>query len=343
MVVTGKEYRPPKIFNYGIEGTGKSTLAAQAPNPVFLDTEDRLSHLDVNKIRCNDAYTLEKALDYVLNADHFYQTLVLDTLDWAVEFASNALCKKHGMKGIEDFGYGNGYVYLYEEAERIKNRLDEIRAKHGMMIWINGHARVEKFSDPLTGCSYDRYTTKTRDKGKTNISAMFREWADCVFFSHYETLVVEDKDKVMRAQGGVRRVLGTAHTAAYDAKNSYSMPSIVDMSWAALSQYLEIKSPTSSAAESQATSPAKTHLPSAAADVSQNTGATSTGDDMAERKELQAGAIQLAIPLGGKEFVASLIRDRGINLKTIPISEFKFLVEEIREMVTTHIREKEGM
>ena len=34
--------RPPRIFPYGIHGVGKSTFAASAPNPVYIQTEDGL-------------------------------------------------------------------------------------------------------------------------------------------------------------------------------------------------------------------------------------------------------------------------------------------------------------
>ena len=40
------------------------------------------------------------------------------------------ICSIHNKKGIEDFGYGNGYVYTKEEFGRFLNRLtDVIEAK----------------------------------------------------------------------------------------------------------------------------------------------------------------------------------------------------------------------
>ena len=36
----GKENRPPRLFIYGQEGVGKSTIGAAAPNPIFVQTED---------------------------------------------------------------------------------------------------------------------------------------------------------------------------------------------------------------------------------------------------------------------------------------------------------------
>ena len=38
-IKSGRLKKPVKAVLYGLEGTGKSTLAAQTPNPLFLDTE----------------------------------------------------------------------------------------------------------------------------------------------------------------------------------------------------------------------------------------------------------------------------------------------------------------
>jgi len=43
---TGKQSSPPRILLYGTEGIGKSTFAAQAPNPIFIPTEDGLNEID---------------------------------------------------------------------------------------------------------------------------------------------------------------------------------------------------------------------------------------------------------------------------------------------------------
>ena len=41
----GKENKPPRLFIYGQEGVGKSTVGAAAPNPIFVQTEDGLGEL----------------------------------------------------------------------------------------------------------------------------------------------------------------------------------------------------------------------------------------------------------------------------------------------------------
>ena len=53
-------------------------------------------------------------------------TLVIDTIDWAETLAIESVCAQHGKKGIEDFGYGNGYTYVREEFWTIPKQTSRI-------------------------------------------------------------------------------------------------------------------------------------------------------------------------------------------------------------------------
>ena len=46
-ISNGRIARAQKVVLYGSEGIGKSTLAAQFPNPLFIDTEGGTAHMDV--------------------------------------------------------------------------------------------------------------------------------------------------------------------------------------------------------------------------------------------------------------------------------------------------------
>ena len=41
-----------------------------------------------------------------------YQTLVIDTIDWAEQLCVEHICAQHQKKGIEEFPYGTGYVFV---------------------------------------------------------------------------------------------------------------------------------------------------------------------------------------------------------------------------------------
>ena len=43
---SGRRHAPPRILIYGTDGIGKSTTGAQAPRPVFIQTEDGLDQIE---------------------------------------------------------------------------------------------------------------------------------------------------------------------------------------------------------------------------------------------------------------------------------------------------------
>lgn len=52
----GRIASPPRILVYGTEGIGKSTLAARAPKPVFVQTEDGLGAIDCDKFPLSSSF-----------------------------------------------------------------------------------------------------------------------------------------------------------------------------------------------------------------------------------------------------------------------------------------------
>src|SRR5215207_3657646 len=75
--------RPPRLLIHGVAGVGKTSLAAAAPDPVFLQTEDGLGRLEVptfGPLRTFDQ--VMEALGALYTEDHGFRTAVLDSLDW---------------------------------------------------------------------------------------------------------------------------------------------------------------------------------------------------------------------------------------------------------------------
>jgi hypothetical protein len=101
---------------FGPEGIGKSTLAAQFPAPVFLDTEGGTHHLDVARLPAPKSWDdVTRAITAPATEAHDFKTLVIDTIDWLEKLLVDYVCKQANKASIEDFGYGKGYVVLAEE------------------------------------------------------------------------------------------------------------------------------------------------------------------------------------------------------------------------------------
>ena len=231
-ITSGKVHTAVKTVIYGAEGIGKTTLAAQFPSPLFIDTEGSTKQLDVARLPAPRSWEkLLQELDFVISRRHC-ATLVIDTVDWAEQLCIADLCAKNGKSGIEDFGYGKGWEYEKESFGKFLNKLTEV-INAGINVTLTAHAALRKFEQPDEMGSYDRWEMKLGSKTTNKISPLIKEWADIVLFCNYKTLVVQtDKEgKKHKAQGN-RRVMYTQHHPCWDAKNRYGLPEEVPMEYA---------------------------------------------------------------------------------------------------------------
>lgn len=220
----GTRAKPLKVVVYGAEGIGKSTFASHFPAPLFIDTEGSTDHMDVARTETPTSLAMLMGLLNDLKANNQgFKTLVIDTIDWAERLCIEAVCAKNAKTGIEEFGYGKGYTYVYEEMGRILNLLSDIRDT-GMNIVLTAHAAIRKFEQPDEMGAYDRWELKLINAPKCNSCAMVKEWADMVLFANYKTYAVAaDKDgKKFKARGG-ERVMYTSHDPCWDAKNRFGL------------------------------------------------------------------------------------------------------------------------
>lgn len=216
-----------KIVVYGPEGIGKSTFAAQFPKPLFIDTEGSTKKLDVNRFRDKPTSwsMLKNYVEYVKQNPGVCETLIIDTIDWAERLCVESILASHNKKGIEDFGYGNGYTYVAEEIGRFLNLLQELIDKDICNVVLTAHSQIKHFEQPDESGSYDRYELKLGKKTTSQTSPLVKEWADMILFANYETFAVAaDKEgKKFKGQGG-QRVMYTAHHPCWDAKNRDGLP-----------------------------------------------------------------------------------------------------------------------
>ena len=224
-IIRGKIHCAKKVLIYGPEGIGKSTFASHFPDPVFIDTEGSTKDMDVARFEKASSWTmLMEQVRYAKMNPSVCRTLVIDTADWAEQMCVADLCARFGKKGVEDFGYGNGYVYAKEEFGRFLNSLEEV-VEAGVNVVLTAHAQMRKFEQPDELGSYDRWELKLGKKTSSQTAPLAKEWADMVLFANYKTwsVAVDDKGRKRKAQGGAR-VMYTSHHPCWDAKNRYGLP-----------------------------------------------------------------------------------------------------------------------
>jgi len=225
-IITGKQPGAVKVVVYGVEGVGKSTLAAQFPEALFIDTEGSTRYMDVARLEFAPktwAMLMEQVKWFKDTKPARYQTLVIDTADWAEQLAIEHVLNSHKISGnpasgIEDYGYSKGYTYLAEEYAKLLNLLSDV-VESGRNVVLTAHAQIKAFTLPEESGSYDRWELKMSKK----TSALTKEWADLLLFANFETIVIKDDGKA-KGRGGSTRVMYAEHSATWDAKNRHGLP-----------------------------------------------------------------------------------------------------------------------
>jgi len=229
-ITTGKQSTASRVLIYGTEGIGKSTLGAQFPKPLILDTEEGTHHLDVARVSCHDWVTLEGAMLELGRDRQGFETVVIDSADWAERHLIDHLLRKSGKRSIEDFGFGKGYTMLAESFTKLLAAADAL-VRTGLHVVFVAHSQVKRTSPPDQEEGFDRFELKlTKQTGP-----LLREWADALLFCNYRLKVVEGADGRMKARGGKERLIYAERAAAWDAKNRYGLAAELPMTIDSLS------------------------------------------------------------------------------------------------------------
>ncbi len=233
----GPQSLPPRLLLYGTEGIGKSTYGASAPAPVFVQTEDGLGEIGCARFPLARSFDeVLAALEELRTGGHEFQTVVIDSLDWAERLAWDGICRKYGVDSIEKAagGYGKGYIEAANLFRRMLETLDALRRERGMVAILIAHAKVEAFTDPEEGV-YDRYSPRLHK----HANALVTEWCDIVAFATRRiTIQNAHAGDVKIAKnigaGGGERILRCEGGPSCVAKNRYNLPSELPLAWSAL-------------------------------------------------------------------------------------------------------------
>ena len=213
---------PVKAVFYGPEGIGKSTLAAQMPNPVFIDVEGGTNQLPVARFpRPTSWQMLLDEVREVRGGAVPCSSLVIDTVDAAEELCRRQVVAKNGWENIETPGFGKGFTVLAAEFARLLDLLSEV-TERGVSVILLGHSIVGNVTRPDES-TYTIFTLNLVDRKNASVNAMVKAWADMLLFLDWKVYVTTDKSGKGKASGG-GRVIRTTHSAAWDAKNRFGLP-----------------------------------------------------------------------------------------------------------------------
>lgn len=230
--------RAPRVVVYGTHGIGKSTFAASAPNPVFILTEEGLDAISSTAFPvCTSFEDVLEAIGVLANEDHNFETVVLDSADWAEQLVHKRVAQDNNVKTIDAIGYGRGYKAATDYWRQILDGLDHLRNEKGMQVIVLAHSQVKRFDDPLAD-PYDRYQLDLHHGSASMIS----EWCDILMFANQQyTTVKADvgfNQKVTRAVGSGNRVLYTQERPGWQAKSRWSIPDTLPLDYSKFAESL---------------------------------------------------------------------------------------------------------
>lgn len=225
------------MFN-AVEGWGKTTLGAHAPNSRMLMTRGEdgyLTLLGAGRVPAIPAAMVESwgellaTLDSLKADPQGCKLLTIDGLGGCERMNHEHTCQqdfdgKWGEKGF--MSYHKGYAQSVTYWLGFLQRLDRLRELHGISILMLSHSMVRKFKNP-DGSDFDRYES---DVHATTWAAT-KKWADAVLFGDYQTVLdkgSKGKDRP-KGIGGTQRMVHTQHSDARDCKNRYGMEPVFEV------------------------------------------------------------------------------------------------------------------
>ncbi len=213
---------PAKVVIYGVPKVGKSRLAAQWPDPVFINIEDGLQYLPSEVLATPKLDKFDDILAWLMD---FYKreaavgkTIVIDSLDWADNLAQKKISEQFpDPKGnlipvsnqeYKPYSYGKGYEMASTEAARLFSAADLLYQKHGMKTVMIAHQHIKTVDLP-TKDPYQQHQLKLSKA----LGAKATEWADLVLFCDWSFAVTKDgktsdQQAVIRAGGDAAYVGG---------------------------------------------------------------------------------------------------------------------------------------
>jgi hypothetical protein len=234
-----RRVRAPKIVIVGQGKIGKTTFAAMAPKAIGILTEDGADAVDANAFplatSLADVYT---AIDTLINQEHEFQTLFIDSLDWLEPLVQDHVCKANNWKNIEQPGFGKGYVAAAEEWRNLLSGLEVLRADKGMGIILIAHDKIKRIEDPLTE-GFDSHVLKLHDRA----AALVQEWADVIGYAGYRIFTSKTDagfgNKETKATTTGERILHVEPHPAHCGGNRFGL-SNMPLDWAAFQEALTV-------------------------------------------------------------------------------------------------------
>lgn len=216
----------PILLFYGTAGMGKTTLALEAPDPVYIQIAPERPPMGVETSSFGEITSWPQvceALTALYEEEHAYKTVVIDSLDALEPLIWKDICLQNQWANIETPGYGKGYMVADSHWRQLIDMCDYLRRDRGItVIWL-ALAAANNHEEPGAQ-PYKRYDLKLHKRAE----GLVTQAADAVLFLNTKVTIKESDGgfgkKNTHAEGGGTRWLFTDGRPAFIAKNRFNMP-----------------------------------------------------------------------------------------------------------------------
>ena len=229
--------KPDRYLVYGIEGVGKSTLAAGAPSPIAMSPDSGARIKGLKFLPTPETWDEVFESLSVLDEPHPYKTLIIDPVNWLELLCFARVVGGPGARYDADtdsaiIGWGGGFSKGYKATVSHWRTFVSAIERHwarGMTVVFCAHSKVKGFNDPAAA-GWDRYQINMYEES----AGVLKQWCDYVLFARHEAAgKLDDKKRVKGISTG-QRVMHTQWNAAWDAKSREKLPEEVPLSWTEL-------------------------------------------------------------------------------------------------------------
>ena len=227
-VTTGVTPRPLRVVVTGHPGSGKTTFAASAPNPVVMAVEEGLGLTGATSLPTPKSFEdVIAQLIELAREEHDFKTLVVDAIDgiepmiFEVIVAGAKPTKTGPIKSVAEIGFNKGYVEADGHWVRFFKALDYLRAEREMNIVVISHVKTEHYDDPTLG-SYIRFEPNLHKRTVPFLT----KWSDVIGYLDIERVITEkgdDRRSITTAMASSTRFLHVSDQGPFIAKNRYGI------------------------------------------------------------------------------------------------------------------------
>ncbi len=227
-----------------VEGWGKTSAGCFAPGAAILCAAGETGYQtllgaglvpEIPGAIIESWPALNATLDDLAKGGGGPQLLILDAAGGFDE-----MCKRHvvesefgGDAGPRGFlNFNKGYESTAREWGVMLSRLDRLH-RQGVSSLLLVHTTDKTINNPM-GADFSKYIGALNQK----VWDVIKRWADAVLFGKFETIIDADASsqeqakktgRKLKAIGGSDRVLYCEQRDAFDAKNRYGMPPVLDI------------------------------------------------------------------------------------------------------------------